>query len=118
MRWLAIGLLVVVACTRARTQDPPASQVAPASSSDGACAKDFAPPANAKLLCDEHVVGKGMEIHWRSWASTEARTTLDEPCGMKVETFDAKQGGYPTCATAPGPEHRTVIVVSEKHDRP
>ncbi len=105
------------------------------------CEQVFAAPAHAELLCDEHVMGSGMEIHWRSYGSNEERGAVDLPywraattChysveskppifsvtggGRRLETFDAPTSGPPTCAKVPGPSHRTVIVLSEKHDRP
>ena len=106
------------------------------------CKRLFVPPAGAEPLCNEHVMGNGMEIHWRSYGSKEARGALEPPyhkgagqCAyglvfepplftisdhgaMRLEMFEATDKSYPTCSVSPKPEHKTVIVISEKHDRP
>ena len=147
-----VTLLVIAACGCSRSgpreEAPPASAPAPApvaTRADASTAVDckglFSPPAGSELLCDEHVLGTGMEIHWRSYGSKEARALLESPyhsgatrCGhalvtkpplfsvsddaaLRLELFEPSDKGYPTCTTTPKAEHRTVIVISEKFDR-
>jgi hypothetical protein len=109
-------------------------------SSVSACDAIFAEvPAGADRLCDEHVLAADMEIHWRSYGLAEPRgavnlryrdrirgcslsvTTkpplfdLSDARGRKLATYELA-GGFPTCGVAPSASHKTVIVVSEKHD--
>jgi hypothetical protein len=104
------------------------------------CDQLFEPPAGAELLCDEHVMARAMEIHWRSFAVAEERVAVNQryreraaSCAVaivtkpplfsisqgnrRLETYEAGAGGHPTCEKAPGPGARTVVVISEKHDR-
>jgi hypothetical protein len=140
----AVGVLVLLGCSRSpeRATAPAAPASAePATKDDGAsCTTLFVAPPSGKELCNEHVMGNGAEIHWRSYAYSEDRYALWGPyhrraskCGasftfkppllevskqgMRLELFDANGGGYPTCSVKPSPEHKTVVVVSEKLDR-
>ena len=36
---------------------------------------------------------------------------------LRERAHDANESGYPSCATKPGADHPTVVVISEKHDR-
>ena len=103
------------------------------------CATLFDAPPEAELLCDEHVMAQSMEIHWRSYATT--RSLADENAryraatsrcdvtlvgeapglsiasgGRRLETFE-KSASYPRCGRGPTEAHRTVVLISEKHDR-
>jgi hypothetical protein len=105
------------------------------------CASLFAPPPSSKKLCDEHVMSTdGTEIHWQSYGHADDRYALWKPyhrlatkCGAgmtfkpplldvsmkdkRLELFDTNGGGYPTCSVQPGSEHKSVIIVSQKHSR-
>jgi hypothetical protein len=105
-----------------------------------ACDQLFEPPAGAELLCDEHVLARDVEIHWRSYGVAEARAAVTQryreraaSCNVgivtkpplfmlsqgdrRLETYEAGASGFPTCARPPGPGAKTVVIVSEKHDR-
>jgi hypothetical protein len=101
------------------------------------CEALFAAPEGADPLCDEHVLGNGAEIHWRSFATREPRLELNRRylersrgCGLGIvttppsfdlrdgdrrhfETYAAGERGYPQCASKPTVAHQTVIVISE-----
>ena len=86
------------------------------------------------------MTAEGAEIHWQSYAHTDDRQALWKPyqervaqCGataaspptleisrddQRLELFEASSGGHPKCNVAPSPEHKTVIVISKKQDRP
>jgi hypothetical protein len=104
------------------------------------CEHLFEPPAGAELLCDEHVMARAMEIHWRSYAVAEERVAVNQryraraaSCAVaivtkpplfsisqgnrRLETYEAGASGPPTCAKAPGPGARTLVIISEKLDR-
>lgn len=104
------------------------------------CDSLFVPPPSGDLLCNEHVLGNHMEIHWRSYGLAEDRHEVFRPywegasrykCSLvtkppllaissgdqRLEAFDAAPGGYPTCGQGPSQKHRTVVVISVKHDR-
>ncbi len=116
------------------------SVVAPSASAsaDGpACEALFGAPPGADPLCDEHVVANGAEIHWRSFATKEARAAVNQRarersvgCGFGLvakpplfdvadgarrhfETYEASAGGFPRCEQQPTSAHQTVIVISE-----
>ena len=118
----------------------PSASTPPAGPAGDECATLFSPPPGAHKLCDEHVMGKGAEIHWQSYAFTEPRFAVFKPywdaasrCkvslvtkppllsisrdGWRLEAFDVEGGGFPTCDKAPGPEHKSVIMISVKYDR-
>jgi hypothetical protein len=103
-----------------------------------ACDALFEPPEGAELLCDEHVLARDVEIHWQSYGLREGRAAINQryreraaKCDVgivtktplftlsqgdrRLETFDAGASGFPTCAHAPGPGARTVVIISEKH---
>jgi hypothetical protein len=129
----------------ASTPSTPSTSAAPApatsaSAAAGDCEALFAPPAGAVKLCDEHVAAEGSEIHWQSYAHADDRHGLWTPyheragrCGAsatfkppllsvakegkRLELFDAAGGGFPTCSKAPAATHKTVVIISEKHDR-
>lgn len=147
---LAIVALTLASCSRTTPDEAPAPPAkAPLStkffSNDPTpedCKRLFAAPAGAEPLCNEHVMGNGMEIHWRSYGSKEARGALEPPyqsgagqckyglvfkpplfsvsdnADNRLEMFEASDKSYPTCSVSPKPEHKTVIVISEKHGRP
>jgi hypothetical protein len=121
----------------------PSSAAAPSSAvSTPTCAGLFAPPPGAQPLCDEHVMGNGAEIHWRSFGVAEPRAAVAErlrallvSCpaaslvqeaprfaialgNARLETFEASDPSYPTCAMSPRPSTPTVVLVSEMHARP
>jgi hypothetical protein len=146
LRFLAAVLAVAGAssagCSKPRVDaHPSASTSASTSAGLDDCEGIFAAPANTVALCDEHVLGNGAEIHWRSYASTESRAavnaryrvasancpyelTFKPPAfgiasgGRRLATYEAAEPEYPKCARTPGAAHKTVILVSEKFDRP
>jgi hypothetical protein len=100
------------------------------------CEGVFAPPKGAELLCDVHRVDEHGDVHWRSYGSLESKfpffdaylaaanechygwcTKCSDPDvsheGREIKFYDAKQNNYPTCAKAPAPSHKIVIVISE-----
>jgi len=150
MRPAAVVVIAIaaVACAKTKVHDeavaraePSAIPILPAPSADAQhCARLFEPPAGADLLCDEHVLGGGAEIHWRSYGTTETRGQVDaryqraaDGCGaslvfkpplfsiekgaLRFETFEVESTVYPRCTKAPDPAHRAVVILSEKHDR-
>lgn len=110
-----------------------------ASASDGDCATAFDPPRGGQLLCDEHVLAQSSEIHWRSFGVPEGYgevrdryRRLAASCNLgfafKPPGFSMSRGDlrlevheptetYPTCATAPQPSHRAIVIVSTKTER-
>lgn len=143
-----VCITAIVSCSRApedATADAPTAPTPSAPSSDlvpaDDCAALFAPPPGATKLCDEHVLTEGSEIHWQSYAHADDRYALwpsyqerARKCGAgtiskppmlevvkddrRLELFDAAGGGFPTCTVAPAADRKTVVLVSEKHDRP
>jgi hypothetical protein len=128
----------------ATTADPSAPPSSPVASLPADCGKVLEPPAGADLLCDEHVLGSGAEIHWRSYGVADDRASVNQRfreavgalasrCSVglvfkpplfsimggdrRLETFEASDPSYPKCGKAPAPAHRTVIVVSDKMNR-
>ena len=136
---IALSLLLA-ACTKAATRDD-ASPSTGGKDGDIDCASLFEQPSGSDMLCNEHVMGSGMEIHWRSYATTATRSAVNQRyeaaaarCGASVtnkppafslvsgdkhlNTFDVAPGAsHPTCDKNPQPAHRTVILISNKHDR-
>ncbi|MFO0568094.1 MAG: hypothetical protein U0263_20710 [Polyangiaceae bacterium] len=108
----------------------------PVASAAPDCGTLFAPPAGAVPLCDEHNLGNGAEIHWRSFAIGEAFAAVSEryrklgaACGAEVKAEDHELSlgkgeerlsvhpstprTYPSCAgQAPLADQPTVVVVS------
>ena len=128
------------AATTPPSADPSASPTASSAPAGDECAKLFDPPPGGQKLCDEHVMGNSAEIHWQTYAFTEPRMAVFKPywdaasrCkvslttkppllnisrdGWRLEAYDVPGGGFPTCAVAPGPEHKSVIMISVKYDR-
>ena len=86
-------------------------------------------------------MGEGAEIHWTSWAVTTPRwdtftlyqqrakacdgvSSVSKPPLLavskgdtRVDIHDVSETGFPTCATKPGPDARTVVIISTKLDR-
>jgi hypothetical protein len=115
-------LLVVAAC-------------ATAMASDKGMFYDFPSYAGTHLLCQEHVLAKGMEIHWRSFGAgdevakvvafyekaTGKKAEGDANGGFTVRASEnavltvyapAKVEAYPHCSERPGKNDRAVILVS------
>ncbi len=103
------------------------------------CDAIFEAPPDAEELCNEHVRGQKAEIHFRSYGTSEARVDVNRryqgPAGrchfgvvtkppifsvakdnLRLSTHEASETGFPTCANAPKPTHKTVIVISSKTD--
>ena len=104
------------------------------------CDALFEPPAGADKLCDEHTRGEGATVHWTSWAvKASPEDTFEHyreraaACGAtssseppmpsvrkgdaRLSVHDAKETGYPSCATKPGADRPSVVVISTKGDR-
>jgi len=107
---------------------------------DGTCQHLFEAPEGAELLCEEHVVANVAEIHWRSYGLTEARALVNQRyhaaaggCraslvfkpplfsvavgDQRLETYESSDTSFPRCSRAPRDSHRTVVIISLKHDR-
>ncbi|MBS2019260.1 MAG: hypothetical protein JST00_40730 [Deltaproteobacteria bacterium] len=147
IRRALLAAMALCACSRSTSEEkrppeaPASARLAASAPVADDCTQVFLPPSGAEPLCDEHVMGSGMEIHWRSYASKEPQAALEARyrasagrCGyalvtkppqlsvshgsMRLEVFDAGAKGYPSCSASPKSDHVTVIVISEKHDRP
>ena len=133
------------AATPAATPAPaPAPAATPAATPDrdkDPCSGLFDPPPGATRLCEENVLGQGAEIHWSSWAVTTSRwdtftlyqerakgcpdvSSVSKPPLLavsqndtRVSIHDVTETGYPSCATKPGPDAKSVVVISAKLDR-
>lgn len=121
---------------------PAATPDAPSGRDKDPCSGLFDPPPGATRLCQQTVLGTGAEIHWSSWAVTTSRwdtftlyqerakgcpdvSSVSKPPLLAVSQGDTRasihdvtESGYPTCETRPGPDAKTVIVISGKLDRP
>ncbi len=104
------------------------------------CQALYEPPPGAVKLCDEHVSATTAEIHWTSWAvTTEVQATFEryrqlavackvafvnKPPLLSIGAGDqrlsvhaASDTDFPACATKARAGDRSVIVISQKHDR-
>ncbi|MDB4933252.1 MAG: hypothetical protein JWP87_224 [Labilithrix sp.] len=139
-RVVVVIALLSAACSKPPAADGKTSTSTSTSTSGDECAGIFEAPAGAIPLCDEHVVANTGEIHWRSYATAEARSavnaryrvasancpyelTFKPPAfgiasgGRRLATYEASEPEYPKCAKTPGVSHKTVIVVSDLHER-
>lgn len=127
--------------TTAAVQSAPSTS-APAPTPRAACDGVFDAPPGAVKLCDEHVLADKSEIHWTSWSVTTSRMETFEPyrkrageckmgftfkppilsvsnnADMRLSIHDVTETGFPSCSTKPGAEARSVIVISQKRDKP
>jgi hypothetical protein len=144
-----VGLSAVGAALLACSKPAPAATTAldagadasPSANTDACEGVFLSPPKNAVLLCDEHVVANGTEVHWRSYATTEPRAAVNAryrvatatcPYSLtfrgpifsiaherrRLQTYDAASAEPPSCAKKPDRTDKTVILVSESFDRP
>jgi hypothetical protein len=105
------------------------------------CDGVFDPPQGAIKLCDEHVLADKSEIHWTSWSVTTSRMDTFDPyrkrageckmgatwkppilsisnnADMRLSIHDVTETGFPSCSVKPGAEAKSVIVISQKHDK-
>src|SRR5690349_15770315 len=112
---------------------PAATPEGPQGRDKDPCSGLFDPPPGASKLCEENVLGKDAEIHWSSWAVTTTRmdtfklyqeraqgcpdiSTVSKPPLLAVSQGDTRasihdvsETGYPSCATKPGPEAKSVV---------
>jgi hypothetical protein len=95
----------------------------------------FSPPAGAEKLCDQHDMGANAEVHWQSWATSEARVDVNRRyqeiasrCQLgfvtkppifsvtkgptRLSTHEASPVSYPTCSKSASASHKTVIMIS------
>jgi hypothetical protein len=107
------------------------SSVAVADSKDG-----FETYKGARQLCSEHVAAKDMHIQWASYATTDdvakviasyekstgkkaakqakGNVTIEKDKGYVLSIYAAKDvDKFPTCATKPTADEKTVILISQ-----
>ncbi|HEY6248434.1 MAG TPA: hypothetical protein VI685_00655 [Candidatus Angelobacter sp.] len=94
----------------------------------------FAAYPGTRELCTQFVLGtRREELHWRSFATTDApdrvaafyrkkepgseikggaSITLRHGEDTTLEVYPASAGGYPTCDQKPGPQDKSVIVAT------
>lgn len=137
-RGLVLAALSLLGCSResAPTSKPEAAASAAPAATSPECEKLFEPPAGAVLLCDQHDLATDAEVHWRSFATSEARSVLEQRyrergarCGaetsdggiakgpFRLSVHDAEAKGYPGCERAPSSEHRAVVLISSMFRR-
>lgn len=113
-----------------------------AQASDKGIFYEFPSYRGAKLLCQEHVMAAGAEIHWRTFAVADEVAAVvafyEKALGTKAERDDkggfrlratpaassvltvyapARADTYPHCGEKPAAGDRAVILVSVRYQR-
>lgn len=135
-----LALMALGGCSRTPVESSPPGAASASAKPSADCPGLFEPPAGATLLCDQHDLATDAEVHWRSFATADARgsveqhyRTLAERCGAEVKAeanqlgigrgpqrlsvHDASPKAYPGCDKSPSSQHRTVVIVSSMFRR-